>query len=363
MLDQGGEMIIGVPKEVMNNENRVAIMPSGVNELVKDGHDVYIQKGAGAGAMIPDREYVRYGAKILDTAGDIYDNSEMIIKVKEPIEEEYPLLKHKQILFAYLHLAANMKLVDILLEKKISALAYETVEEKDGSLPLLKPMSEAAGRMSVIIGANLLARYSGGMGILLGGIPGVKPGHVTIAGAGTAGRNAARMALGLGASVSVLDIDHKKLEEIDDMFAGRASTVMYDRVSVEEEAIRADLFISAVLIPGKRAPVILSEESVKKMKKGSVIIDIAIDQGGSVETMVRTTTHDDPTFIKHGVLHYAVPNIPGAVPRTSTIGLTGVTLPYIKDIATKGLIKACGDDGRLKKGLNTYDGKLMISLV
>jgi len=352
-------MIIGIPREVKNNENRVSIMPAGVNELVREGHKVLIEKGAGTGSMISDPEYEKYGAIMLDTPKQVYEEAEMILKVKEPVEAEYRLLQRGQSIFTYLHLAANEPLIKVLLEKEITAVAYETVEEKDGSLPLLRPMSEVAGRMSVIIGANLLTKYNGGMGVLLGGIPGVKPAHVVIAGAGTVGINAAKMAVGLGANVTMFDISHKRLAEIDDIFYGKINTVLSSSLNIEEETIKAELFIGAVLLHGKKAPHVLTEECVKQMKKGSVIIDVAIDQGGSVETIDRTTTHDKPTYEKYGVLHYAVPNMPGAVPRTSTIGLTGVTLPYVRLLAEKGVIDACSEDQRLQKGLNTYRGEII----
>ena len=352
-------MIIGVPKEIKNNEYRVALMPSGVNELTRTGHQVLIQKDAGAGSMIPDDVYKKYGAKIADTADEVYKASDLILKVKEPLACEYELLKEDQTIFTFLHLAANKELAKVLMEKNIFAISYDTVEDDDGTLPILRPMSEIAGRMSVVTGANLLLKHNKGMGLFIGGIPGVAPAKVVIAGGGTVGVNAAKMAAGLGADVTVLDINHKKLAMIDDLFNGRVKTVLSDSLSMEKEALMADLFIGAVLVPGRKAPVVLSEQVVEQMKPGSVIVDVAIDQGGCVQTIDRATSHDDPVYIKHGVLHYAVPNIPGIVPATSTPGLTGVTFPYVRRIVMNGPEKACADDRSLADGVNVQNGRIV----
>ena len=352
-------MIIGVPKEVKNNEYRVALMPSGVNELVKNGHQVIIQKDAGAGSMITDEEFTMYGALIEETPDEIYKKAELILKVKEPVKSEYELLKKDQTIFTFLHLAANKELAEVLMKKNILAISYDTVEDEDGTLPILRPMSEVAGRMSVITGANLLLKHNKGMGLFIGGIPGVRPAKVVIAGGGVVGVNAAKMALGLGADVTILDINHKKLAMIDDIFSGHVKTVLSDSLSIEKEAVMADLFIGAVLVPGRRAPVVLSEPAVIEMKKGSVIVDVAIDQGGCVETIDRPTSHDEPVYIKYGVLHYAVPNIPGIVPKTSTPGLTGVTFPFIRQIVRNGPENACENDKRLAKGVNVQNGNIV----
>lgn len=349
-------MIIGVPKELKNNENRVAITPAGVHALVRDGHQVLIEKSAGIGSGIEDKEYQDVGGKIIDTNVEIFKESDIIVKVKEPIEEEYELFKENQILFTYLHLAANVPLTELLIKKKITSIAYETVQLDNGSLPLLTPMSEVAGKMSIQIGANLLQEYNGGAGILLGGVPGVLPGEVVIIGAGGVGTNAAKMALGLGAKVTILDINKDRLVYVDDIFNGRLSTLVCNEFNVAEMVKKADLLVGAVLVIGSKAPKIVKEEMVKTMKKGSVIVDVAIDQGGSIETIDRATTHDNPCYEKYGVVHYSVSNMPGAVSRTSTYALTSSTLPYLEDIANKGAEKAMKDDKALLKGLNIYKG-------
>lgn len=351
-------MIIGVPKEIKNNENRVALTPAGAHGLVEAGHQVYVEKSAGLGSGILDQAYIEAGASILETADEVFETADMIMKVKEPIPAEYHRLKQGQILFTYLHLAPNQELTDILMEKEIAAVAYETVQEADGSLPLLTPMSEVAGRMATQVGAYMLQKYTGGSGVLLGGVPGVMPGEVVIIGGGIVGINAAKMAVGLGAHVTLLDISKKKLMAIDDLFGGRVATLYSNPYNIAAAVEKADLLIGAVLIPGAKAPKLVTETMVKAMKKGSVIVDVAIDQGGSIETIDRITTHDAPSYVMHDVVHYSVANMPGAVPRTSTFALTGVTLPYALQLANKGFIKAIKDNKALAKGVNTYQGRL-----
>ncbi|KPU45572.1 alanine dehydrogenase 2 [Oxobacter pfennigii] len=349
-------MIIGVPKEIKNNENRVGITPGGAHALVKNGHKVLIEKSAGQGSGINDDEYASVGAKIYNSNIDIYNDSDIIVKVKEPLESEYELFKESQTLFTYLHLAPNPALTQALLKKRITGIAYETVQLSNGSLPLLAPMSEVAGRMSVQVGANLLLKYSGGLGVLLGGVPGVPQAEVVIIGGGTVGTNAAKMAVGLGARVTIMDINRNRLSYLDDMFGGRLTTLIYNEYNAAEMVKKADLLIGAVLVVGEKAPKIVSEEMVKAMKKGSVIVDVAIDQGGSIETIDRVTTHDNPSYEKYGVIHYSVANMPGAVPRTSTYALTGATLPYLLAIADKGAEGAMLSDKGIMLGLNTYKG-------
>ena len=351
-------MIIGVPKEIKNNENRVSITQAGVFSLVKAGHTVLVEKAAGAGSGICDSDYEQVGAKIYESSKAVFEDADLIVKVKEPLPSEYDLFKDGQALFTYLHLAPNPDLTKALLRKKITGIAYETVQLQNGSLPLLAPMSEVAGRMSVQVGAYMLQKYNGGMGVLLGGVPGVMPAEVLIIGGGVVGINAAKMAVGLGARVTVTDINKTRLSYLDDVFSGRVSTVVYNEYSAAELAKQADLLIGAVLVTGARAPKTITEEMVKTMKKGSVIVDVAIDQGGSVETIDRVTTHDNPCYEKHGVIHYSVANMPGAVPRTSTHALTGVTLPYIIEIAEKGVLRALEENEALRKGLNTCEGEI-----
>jgi alanine dehydrogenase len=356
-------MIIGVPKEIKNNENRVAITPAGVYALVKAGHKVIVEKSAGIGSGIEDSEYLSVGAVIIDEAPAIFKDAEIIVKVKEPLESEYELFREGQTLFTYLHLAPNPSLTEALIKKKVTGIAYETVQLADKSLPLLAPMSEVAGRMSVQVGANLLQKYYGGSGILLGGVPGVLPAEVVIIGGGVVGTNAAKMALGLGARVTIVDINVCRLAYIDDIFSGRVSTLMYSEYGTAEIIKKADLLIGAVLVAGAKAPKTVSTEMVKTMKKGSVIVDVAIDQGGSIETIDRITTHDKPSYEKYGVIHYSVANMPGAVPRTSTYALTGVTLPYLLQIANKGPEKAMLANKALLLGLNTYKGQITYKAV
>ncbi|HEY5586180.1 MAG TPA: alanine dehydrogenase [Ruminiclostridium sp.] len=356
-------MIIGIPKEIKNNENRVAITPAGVYALVKEGHKVIVEKSAGVGSGIEDCEYLSVGAVIMEEVPRIFQEAEIIVKVKEPLEREYELLREGQTLFTYLHLAPNRPLTEALIKKKVIGIAYETVQLTDKSLPLLAPMSEVAGRMSVQVGANLLQKYYGGSGILLGGVPGVLPAEVVIIGGGVVGTNAAKMALGLGARVTILDINVMRLAYIDDIFSGRVATLMYSEYSAAEIIRKADLLIGAVLVAGSKAPKTVSIEMVKTMKKGSVIVDVAIDQGGSIETIDRITTHDKPSYEKYGVIHYSVANMPGAVPRTSTYALTGVTLPYLLQIANKGTQRAMLENRALLLGLNTYKGQITYKAV
>ena len=332
-------MIIGIPKEIKNNENRVAITPAGVHALVSSGHKVLVERSAGEGSGILDVEFASAGALIMAQSIDVYKESDIIVKVKEPLEEEYELLKEGQTLFTYLHLAPNPKLTRALVDKKITGIAYETVQLKNGSLPLLVPMSEVAGRMSIQVGAALLQKYKGGEGVLLGGVPGVLPAEVVIIGGGNVGINAAKIAVGMGARVTVLDINKERLAYLDDVFNGRISTLVCNAYNVSEMAKKADLLIGAVLVTGARTPKIVRTEMVKSMKLGAVIVDVAIDQGGSVETMDRVTTHDNPCFEKYGVIHYSVANMPGAVPKTSTFALQHFHISW--NLQTKDLKKQC----------------------
>lgn len=349
-------MIVGVPKEIKNHEYRVALTPAGAAQLKAHGHEVLVERGAGHGSGFSDEEYIEQGALIAETAEEVWARSEMIMKVKEPLPEEYGLFREGQILFTYLHLAAEADLTRALMERGVSAVAYETIQLPNGSLPLLTPMSEVAGRMSVQIGARLLESFYGGSGVLLGGVPGVLPGEVVIIGGGIVGTNAAKIALGLGANVTIIERSADRMRYLDDVFRGQIRTLMSNTYNIASAAAQADLLIGAVLIPGARAPRLVSEEMVKNMKKGSVIVDVAVDQGGSIETIDRVTTHSDPTYVKHGVIHYAVANIPGAVPRTSTFALTNATLPYALELADKGLEQAIRDNLPLKLGVNTYRG-------
>ncbi len=356
-------MIIGVPKEIKAGENRVAITPAGVEAFVKTGHKVLIEKGAGDGSSITDEEYASAGATMLESPAKVYEQSDMIMKVKEPIPAEYDLMKEGQTLFTYLHLAAEPELTKVMLEKDITGIAYETVQLEDRSLPLLAPMSEVAGRMAVQIGARLLEKLSGGRGMLLGGVSGVAPARVVITGGGNVGANAAKMAVGLGADVTVLDISIKRLAYLNDIFGNKIKNLISNSFNIAEALKGADLLIGAVLIPGSKAPKLVSEDMVKSMNPGGAIVDVAIDQGGTVMTIDRVTSHAEPTFVKHGILHYAVPNIPGAVPRTATFALTNATLPYAQRIADMGAVDAMKADAALKKGLNTYKGSITYKAV
>jgi len=350
-------MIVGIPAEIKNNENRVSMTPAGVASLTMHGHKVAVQHNAGAGSGFSDAEYIESGAHILDTAEEVFGSSDMIVKVKEPQASEYKMLREGQLLFTYLHLASSRELTEAMLNCGVTGIAYETVQTDDGALPLLKPMSLIAGRLSVQLGADLLLKYKGGKGILLGGAPGVEPGKVVIIGAGTVGAGAAVIAVGLGAKVTVLDINPEKLDFLDHIYGGRVNTIYSNPYEIAMQVQRADLLIGAVLVPGAKAPKIVTEEMVASMKEGSVIVDVAIDQGGSIETIDRVTTHENPCYVKHGVVHYSVANMPGAVPRTSTKALMGATLPYIVQLADKG-IGALENSRPLMKGLNVHKGLL-----
>lgn len=348
-------MQIAVPAEIKNNENRVAITPGGVVHLVRNGHDVFVQKGAGLGSGFADETYQQAGATIVETAAEAW-SKEMVMKVKEPIPSEYQYFHEGLILFTYLHLAPEPELTKALIDKKVVGIAYETVQLANGSLPLLTPMSEVAGRMSAQLGAQYLEKPEGGKGVLLAGVPGVKRSKVTVIGGGVAGTNAAKIAVGLGADVTIIDLNPDRLRQLDDIFGYQVSTLISNPFNIAEAVKESDLVIGAVLIPGAKAPKLVTEEMVKSMEPGSVLVDIAIDQGGSFETTDRITTHDDPTYLKHGVVHYAVANMPGAVPRTSTIALTNVTVPYAVQIANKGFKNACLENEALLKGINTLEG-------
>ncbi len=350
-------MKIGIPKELLNNENRVAITPSGVHTLTSFGHIVTVEKDAGIGSGFTDEEYKDMGAIIVDTPKEAWAN-DMVMKVKEPIEPEYDYLKEGQIVFTYFHLASQPELTKVLIEKKVIAIAYETVQLPDRSLPLLTPMSEVAGYMATQIGAQYLEKSRGGKGVLLAGISGVKRGKVTIIGGGVVGTNAAKIAVGLGAHVTIFDLTPTRLKQLNEYFGSSVNVLMSNPVDIAEAIAESDLAIGSVLIPGAKAPKLVTEEMVKSMDDGSVIVDVAIDQGGNFETSDRVTTHDDPIHIKHGVLHYSVSNMPGAVPRTSTIGLTNTTVPYALQIANKGYKKAALENEALAKGFNLLAGKV-----
>ncbi|MDF2634134.1 MAG: alanine dehydrogenase [Pelosinus sp.] len=356
-------MIIGVAKEIKNNENRVGLTPAGAEDLCRAGHTVLIEKSAGIGSGFSDESYEQVGAKIIADKKELFDTSEMIIKVKEPVASEYELFHEGQILFTYLHLAPEPELTKALLKKKVIGIAYETIVGRNNTLPLLSPMSEVAGRMAVQIGAQFLEKPWGGKGVLLGGVPGVESCQVVIVGGGTVGTNAAKMAVGMGARVAILDKSTDRLAYLDDIFGGRVTTVMSNSYNIAKWVKQADLLVGAVLIPGAKAPKLVSEEMVKTMEAGSVIVDVAIDQGGSVATIDRITTHSEPTYTKHGVIHYSVANMPGAVARTSTLALTNATLPYALQIANKGWKQALIDDAGLAKGLNVYNGQITFKAV
>lgn len=350
-------MMIGILKEIMDNENRVAIIPVGVEMLVEKGHDVFLEKSAGLGSGIQDEEYKQAGAKIVDTSKEVYHKAEMLLKVKEPLFEEYGLLQKGQIVFTYFHFASNRKLTEAMLAREIIAIAYETIQTEGGRLSLLEPMSEVAGRMAIQEGAKCLEKPMEGRGILLSGVPGVEPANVVIIGGGIVGSNAAKVAAGLGAHVVILDKDLDRLRYLDDIMPKNVITLMSNKHNIIEKVKEADLLIGAVLIRGAKTPLLVTEEMVKSMKPGSVIVDVSIDQGGCVETS-RPTTHSAPTFKLHGVIHYCVTNMPGAVGRTSTYALCNVTLPYALEIADKGYQQAMRQDSALLKGLNMLKGRL-----
>lgn len=355
-------MIIGIPKEVKNNENRVGLTPGGVYAFVQAGHTVLVETNAGSGSYFEDSAYTEMGAEIVGTAAEAWA-AEMVVKVKEPLVEEFDLIKEESILFTYLHLAPEEALTQVLVDKKVTAIAYETIQLPDGSLPLLAPMSEVAGRMAPQVGAQHLMSINGGKGILLSGVPGVEKAKVTIVGGGAAGTNAAKMALGLGADVTILDLNPKRLRELDDLFGARVQTLMSTPLNIKMAVEASDLVIGAVLIPGAKAPKLVSEEMIKNMAPGSVIVDIAIDQGGIFETTDKITTHDDPTYVKHGVIHYAVANMPGAVPRTSTNALTNATLQYGLLIANNGYKEALVKNPVIAGGFNTFQGHVTYEAV
>jgi len=355
-------MIIGIPKEIKNNENRVAITPAGVVALKKSGHQVLIEQGAGLGSGFDDADYKAAGAEILVEAKDVWGKADMVMKVKEPISSEYGYFRKGLVLFTYLHLAAEPKLAKALVDSGVTAIAYETVEV-NRTLPLLTPMSEVAGRMASQIGAQFLEKSKGGKGILLSGVPGVKRGKVTIIGGGVVGTNAAKIAVGLGADVTLIDLSAERLRQLDDQFGKDIQTLMSNPLNIAEAVKDSDLVIGAVLIPGAKAPKLVTEEMIQSMSPGSVVVDVAIDQGGIIETVDKITTHDNPTYTKHGVVHYAVANMPGAVPRTSTIGLTNVTMPYALQIANKGVEQAVAENQALALGVNVANGSITYKAV
>lgn len=351
-------MIIGVPKEVKNNENRVAATPASVHEFVTHGHTVLVETAAGAGSGYLDAEYAAEGAVIVHTAGAVWSDADMILKVKEPIESEYALMRQGQVLFTYLHLAADEPLTRALIARGVQAIAYETVQLPNRQLPLLTPMSEVAGRMSIQVGATYLQQTNGGKGILLGGVPGVTEAEVVIIGGGVVGTNAAKVAIGMGANVTIIDLNVERLRYLDDVLHGRVHTLASSRKNIATALIRADLVIGSVLIPGARAPKLVTADMVDAMKPGSVMVDVAIDQGGCFETS-RPTTHSDPTYMVNNVVHYCVTNMPGAVPRTGTQALTNVTTPYALAIADKGWQQALGADHALALGANVIHGQVV----
>src|SRR5438270_2383694 len=350
-------MVIGVPKEVKDHESRVGVTPAGVKALVEAKHKVLVEHNAGALSAMPDDDYQAAGAEIVGSAHDVWRLANLVVKVKEPIEKEYRHFREGLVLFTYLHLAPVPELTTALLEKKVTGIAYETVRDRAGTLPLLTPMSEVAGRMSVQVGAAYLEKEHGGRGLLLGGVPGVPPGHVVILGGGIVGTNAAKIALGLGARVTLVDLNLNRLRDLDDIFSGRLYTLASNSYNIARAVREADLVIGGVLIPGATAPKIVTKAMVSKMKKGAVIVDVAIDQGGCVET-ARPTSHSDPSYVVDGVVHYCVTNMPGAVPHTSTLGLTNATFPYVLRIAKLGAKEALRQDAGLAEGLNTWGGKL-----
>ncbi|CAI6081766.1 Alanine dehydrogenase [Paenibacillus sp. JJ-100] len=355
-------MRIGIPKEIKNNENRVAMTPAGAADFVKAGHQVFIEQAAGMGSGFMDLEYEEAGATIVENASQVWQQAELILKVKEPLASEYDYFRPGLILFTYLHLAAEPELAKALVEKQVTALAYETLEV-GGSLPLLTPMSEVAGRMAAQIGAQLLEKTEGGKGILLSGVPGVSRGKVVIIGGGTVGTNAAKIALGLGADVTILDLNLNRLRQLEDTFGNQIQTLASSPSNIASAVATADLLICAVLIPGAKAPTLVSEQVVKTMTPGSVIVDVAIDQGGIVETIDHITTHDEPTYVKHGVVHYAVANMPGAVPRTSTVALTNATMPYAMQLANHGAAAAIRGSSSIRSAVNALNGHITYEAV
>jgi len=355
-------VIIGIPKEIKDSECRVSLVPAGARSLVERGHQVLVERGAGGGSGFSDDEYVAAGARIVDSAAATWEQAEMIVKVKEPLSSEYKYLSAGQILFTYLHLAPLPELTRALLEAEVTAIAYETIEDREGNLPILRPMSEVAGRMSVQVGAKYLEKHNGGLGILLSGVPGVPPGRVTILGAGVVGMSAARIARGFGARVLVMDVRMDRLVAVEEVFDGRVETEHSNPTNVARATAESDLVIGGVLVPGAQAPRLVTREMVKHMRPGSVIVDVAVDQGGCVET-THATTHSAPTYLVDGVVHYGVANMPGAVPRTSTLALTNVTIAHALRIADMGVRDALKADAGLLRGLNTYKGALTYAAV
>ena len=356
-------MIVGVPKEIKNNENRVGMTPAGVAELTTNGHKVLVQVGAGLGSGIADEQYVSAGAEMVLAPKEIFDRSDMIVKVKEPIECEYDLFHEGQILYTYLHLAADKPLTEALMAKKVVSFAYETIQLSNGALPLLTPMSEVAGRMSVQVGANFLEKPHGGIGMLIGGVAGVAPAEVVIIGGGIVGTSAAKMAMGLGGNVTVIDKSIDRLRYLDDVFFGKIKTLASNTLNIAESVKKADLLIGSVLIPGAKAPKLVTEDMVKTMKEGAVVVDVAIDQGGCIGSVDHATTHADPVYVKYGVVHYSVANMPGAVARTSTYALTNSTIGYAVRIANVGWKAAIESDNALALGINVVNGKVTYKAV
>ncbi|MBV8830566.1 MAG: alanine dehydrogenase [Acidobacteriaceae bacterium] len=350
-------MVIGVPKEIKDHETRVGCVPSMVIALRERGHEVLVERQAGVGSSITDDEYAEAGAIIVDNVSDVWSRSDLVVKVKEPQPTEYRFFRPGLILFTYLHLAPLPELTAALVESRVSAIAYETIRERDNSLPLLTPMSEVAGRMAVQVGAQYLERPNGGRGILLGGIPGVAPAKVVVIGGGIVGHNAAKMACGLGANVTIIDRNLNRLRELDDIYSNSIRTLASNTYTIRETVREADLVVGAVLIPGAAAPKLVRREMISQMKPGAVVVDVAIDQGGCVET-AHATTHTDPVYYVDGVLHYCVSNMPAAVPHTSTFGLTNATVPYLLALADKGLERACVENPAIREGVNTYGGEI-----
>ena len=355
-------MKIGLPKEIKDNEYRVGLTPAGVQALENAGHEVFVQKTAGEGSGFSDDQYVKAGADLLDTADEVWATGDMIVKVKEPVAPEYPRMRENQLLFTYLHLAPELELTRVMLERKVTGVAYETITDKQGRLPLLTPMSEVAGRMSVQVGATYLEKMNGGRGILLGGVPGVPAANVVIIGGGIVGTEAAKMAVGLGAKVTIIDRNLDRLRQLDDIFLSKVQTLASSKYAIEEAISHADLVIGAVLVVGAAAPKLVTREMLHLIPNGAVLVDVAVDQGGCFET-THATTHSNPTYYEEGVLHYCVANMPGAVPRTSTFALTNATLPYALDLANKGFERAIAEDEGLREGVNTYAGKLTYDAV
>ena len=355
-------MKIGLPKEIKDNEYRVGLTPAGVNALVNAGHQVFVQKTAGEGSGFADDQYVKAGGKLVETADDAWGEGDMVVKVKEPIAPEYPRMRENQLLFTYLHLAPEFELTKQMMERKVTGVAYETITDSQGRLPLLTPMSEVAGRMSVQVGATFLEKMNGGRGILLGGVPGVPAANVVIIGGGIVGTEAAKMAVGLGAKVTIIDRNLDRLRQLDDIFLSKVQTLASSHFAISEAISHADLVIGAVLVVGAAAPKLVTRDMLHLIPHGAVLVDVAVDQGGCFET-THATTHSNPTYYEEGVLHYCVANMPGAVPRTSTFALTNATLPYALDLANKGFEKAIKDDEGLREGVNTYAGKLTYEAV